>query len=103
MEVSTLIRTRTIQKHTPNKDFKYYEILPPKVFFAIQDLNNSNDLLLMLDYGIFYEFIPMDTLAQPNKSASLSGCRIVKIMLLSSQPTLDCGDISLVTQFDLHH
>jgi hypothetical protein len=30
-------------------------------FFAIQDLNNSSDLLLMLDYGIFYEFIPMDT------------------------------------------
>jgi hypothetical protein len=29
--------------------------------FAIQDLNNSSDLLLMLDYGIFYEFIPMDT------------------------------------------
>jgi hypothetical protein len=23
----------------------------PKAFFAIQDLNNSSDLLLMLDYG----------------------------------------------------
>lgn len=29
-------------------------------FFGIQDLTNSEDLLLMLDYGIFYEFIPMD-------------------------------------------
>jgi hypothetical protein len=46
----------------PNKDFKYYEIYnASEGFFAIQDLNNSNDLLLMLDYGIFYEFIPMDT------------------------------------------
>jgi hypothetical protein len=38
----------------PNKDFKYYEIYnASEGFFAIQDLNNSNDLLLMLDYGIF--------------------------------------------------
>lgn len=29
-------------------------------FFGIQDQPNSNDLLLMLDYGIFFEFIPMD-------------------------------------------
>ena len=28
-------------------------------FFAIQDDPNSPDMLLMLDYGIFYEFIPM--------------------------------------------
>ncbi|MBI2257743.1 MAG: GH3 auxin-responsive promoter family protein [Flavobacteriia bacterium] len=28
-------------------------------FFGIQDQLNSNELLLMLDYGIFYEFIPM--------------------------------------------
>jgi len=29
-------------------------------FFGIQDQRNSEDLLLMLDYGIFYEFIPME-------------------------------------------
>ncbi len=29
-------------------------------FFGIQDSDSSNELLLMLDYGIFYEFIPMD-------------------------------------------
>jgi hypothetical protein len=46
----------------PKKGFKYYEIYnASEGFFAIQDLNYSNDLLLMLDYGIFYEFIPMDT------------------------------------------
>jgi hypothetical protein len=30
-------------------------------FFGIQDNPESDDLLLMLDYGIFYEFIPMDS------------------------------------------
>lgn len=29
-------------------------------FFGIQDEVNSNSLLLMLDYGIYYEFVPMD-------------------------------------------
>ncbi|MDB9754975.1 GH3 auxin-responsive promoter family protein [Winogradskyella sp.] len=46
----------------PKKQFKYYEIYnASEGFFAIQDQNYSGDLLLMLDYGIFYEFIPMDT------------------------------------------
>ena len=31
-------------------------------FFGIQDRNKSDELLLMLDYGIFYEFIPFDKL-----------------------------------------
>ena len=52
----------------PSKDFKYYEIYnASEGFFAIQDLNNSSDLLLMLDYGIFYEFIPMDTFGAPDQ------------------------------------
>jgi hypothetical protein len=56
------------QKIIPNKDFKYYEIYnASEGFFAIQDLNYSNDLLLMLDYGIFYEFIPMDTFGTSNQ------------------------------------
>lgn len=29
-------------------------------FFGIQDLPGRNDMLLMLDYGIFYEFIPVE-------------------------------------------
>ncbi|SMG07342.1 GH3 auxin-responsive promoter family protein [Arenibacter troitsensis] len=46
----------------PRKNFNYYEIYnASEGFFAIQDRNNADDLLLMLDYGIFYEFIPMDT------------------------------------------
>ncbi len=49
------------QRLLPRKSFKYYEIYnASEGFFAIQDRNNADDLLLMLDYGIFYEFIPMD-------------------------------------------
>ncbi len=56
------------KKILPKKDFKYYEIYnASEGFFAIQDLNYSSDLLLMLDYGIFYEFIPMDTFGTPNQ------------------------------------
>ena len=49
------------KKILPNDNFRYYEIYnASEGFFAIQDRNNKEDLLLMLDYGIFYEFIPMD-------------------------------------------
>lgn len=55
-------------KILPKNEFKYYEIYnASEGFFAIQDLNYSSDLLLMLDYGIFYEFIPMDTFGTPNQ------------------------------------
>ena len=58
------------KKILPSTDFKYYEIYnASEGFFAIQDLNYSNDLLLMLDYGIFYEFIPMDTFGTENQKA----------------------------------
>ena len=56
------------QKIIPNNNFKYYEIYnASEGFFAIQDLNNSSDLLLMLDYGIFYEFVPMDVFGTPKQ------------------------------------
>jgi len=46
----------------PSTSVKYYEIYnASEGFFAIQDRNQSDELLLMLDYGIFYEFIPMKT------------------------------------------
>ncbi|MDP3313314.1 GH3 auxin-responsive promoter family protein [Lutibacter sp.] len=49
------------KKIIPKEDFKYYETYnASEGFFAIQDQNNSQEMLLMLDYGIFYEFIPMN-------------------------------------------
>ncbi len=54
----------------PRKNFRYYEIYnASEGFFAIQDRNNSSDLLLMLDYGIFYEFIPMEIYGTKNQEA----------------------------------
>lgn len=35
-------------------------------FFAIQDDLNKNDMLLMLDYGIYYEFIPIEDFGNDN-------------------------------------
>ncbi len=56
------------RKLFPKDDFRYYEIYnASEGFFAIQDRNDSNELLLMLDYGIFYEFIPMDTYGTSNE------------------------------------
>ena len=40
------------KKLLPKKEFRYYEIYnASEGFFAIQDQNNSNELLLMLDYA----------------------------------------------------
>ena len=56
------------KKLFPSDKFRYYEIYnASEGFFGIQDRNDFNDLLLMLDYGIFYEFIPMDTFGTSNE------------------------------------
>ena len=57
------------QKLIPSDTFKYYEIYnASEGFFAIQGQNDSKELLLMLDYGIFYEFIPMTTYGTPGQN-----------------------------------
>ncbi len=35
-------------------------------FFGIQDQKNSDELLLMLDYGVYYEFIPVEYAEEEN-------------------------------------
>ncbi|MFT4575177.1 MAG: hypothetical protein ACI9SI_000076 [Polaribacter sp.] len=58
------------KKLIPKEDFKYYETYnASEGFFGIQDRNDSDELLLMLDYGIFYEFIPMTTYDGENSKA----------------------------------
>ncbi len=50
-----------------SKPINYYEIYnASEGYFAMQDTDNSKDMLLMLDYGIFYEFIPMDEFYSEN-------------------------------------
>ena len=51
-----------------SNDIQFYETYnASEGFFAIQDLNNSNELLLMLDYGIYFEFIEMDSYGLHNQ------------------------------------
>jgi hypothetical protein len=35
-------------------------------YFGLQDESDSEDLLLMLDYGIYYEFLPMENMHEEN-------------------------------------
>lgn len=42
-------------------------------FFGIQDESDKDDMLLMLDYGIFYEFIPLENLDDENPVAYTLG------------------------------
>ncbi|TVP46015.1 MAG: hypothetical protein EA341_14490 [Mongoliibacter sp.] len=45
----------------PSDKMRYMETYnASEGFFGIQDQRDSDELLLMLDYGIFYEFIPME-------------------------------------------
>jgi len=51
------------QSLIPSSSMSYLETYSASEgFFGIQDQNDSNDLLLMLDYGIYYEFIPLSEL-----------------------------------------
>lgn len=60
------------KKLIPSDQFKYYEIYnASEGFFAIQDQNNSHELLLMLDYGVFYEFIPMNEYKSYNSTHTI--------------------------------
>ena len=60
-----------------NKKFKYYEVYnASEGFFAIQDQNESDELLLMLDYGIFYEFIEIDNTNKSEKIINLSEVKV---------------------------
>ncbi len=45
----------------PSEQMRYWETYnASEGFFGIQDQRDSEDLLLMLDYGVFYEFIPVE-------------------------------------------
>jgi hypothetical protein len=58
------------EKLIPSPDMHYLEAYnASEGFFAIQDDPNDSGMLLMLDYGIFYEFIPMDEFGQANAKA----------------------------------
>jgi len=54
----------------PSPDMKYMETYnASEGFFGIQDDLDDDSMLLMLDYGIFYEFIPLENLTDENPPA----------------------------------
>ncbi len=56
----------------PKDGFQFYEIYnASEGFFGIQDRNDADDLLLMLDYGIFYEFIPFQAEGTHNEPQAI--------------------------------
>jgi hypothetical protein len=54
------------KKLIPSENMHYMETYnASEGFFAIQDDPTRDDMLLMLDYGIFYEFIPLEKINNP--------------------------------------
>ena len=80
------------KKLIPKKSMNYWETYnASEGFFGIQDQRNSEDLLLMLDYGIYYEFLPVEKLDSENpKALQLSEVEIGKnyAMIISTNAGL---------------
>jgi hypothetical protein len=59
--VSFLPYKKQFSDITPAGNIRYMETYnASEGFFAIQDQPRSDEMLLMLDYGVYYEFIPME-------------------------------------------
>lgn len=53
----------------PSKNMKYYQIYnASEWFFAAQDSNDADDMLLFTDHGVFYECIPFQEYGKENPS-----------------------------------
>ncbi len=68
------------QSLIPSGTMRYMETYnATEGFFGIQDKTDSDEMLLMLDYGIFYEFIPVSETDQENpKTLDISEVEINK-------------------------
>jgi hypothetical protein len=65
--ISFLPYREQFQKLIPSGSMNYLETYnASEGFFAIQDDLSRDDMLLMLDYGIYYEFIPMENIGDKN-------------------------------------
>lgn len=63
--VSFLPYREQFKKIIPAEDMRYLETYnASEGFFGIQDLPQSDSMLLMLDYGVFYEFMPLSELGK---------------------------------------
>jgi hypothetical protein len=60
------------RKLIPSDKMNYLETYnASEGFFGIQDRNHADDMLLMLDYGIYYEFIPAEEFESENPKTVL--------------------------------
>lgn len=73
--ISFLPYREQFEKLIPSPSMNYLETYnASEGFFAIQDEPWRDDMLLMLDYGIYYEFIPLDKIDQEKpETVSIGG------------------------------
>lgn len=65
------------KKIFPGEDMRYMETYnASEGFFALQDDPNDTSMLLMLDYEIFYEFLPMSSLFDHSTVVPLEGVEV---------------------------
>jgi len=95
------------KKLIPSDKMSYVETYnASEGFFGIQDQSDSTELLLMLDYGIFYEFVPFSQIDEENpKTLSLDEVEVGKnyAMLISTNAGLwryNIGDTIKFTSID---
>lgn len=93
----------------PRDGMRYWETYnASEGFFGIQDRSDSEDLLLMLDYGVYYEFIPTEELEREYpKTVSLAGVELGKnyAMVISTNAGLwryNIGDTVKFTSLSPH-
>ena len=75
----------------PSKQMRYWETYnASEGFFGIQDRTGSDELLLMLDYGVFYEFMATDENGNQEDAVSLADVELGKnyAMLISTNAGL---------------
>jgi len=86
-----------------SKELHYLEVYnASEGFFAVQDQVDAKDMLLLLDHGIFYEFIPLDEIEQEQpKTIGLEEVVLGKVyaMLISTNAGLWRYQIGDTIQF----
>lgn len=95
------------EKLLPDKKVSFMEIYnASEGFFALQDDMNRSDMLLMLDYGVYYEFIPVNAYNDGSKDTisinevSIGENYVLIISTLSGLARYVIGDTVRFTSLD---
>ena len=73
---------KQFEKFIKSPNMRYWETYnASEGFFAMQDTTDSNGMVLMLNHGIYYEFMPMDEYGKKTpETLELKDVELVKIM-----------------------